>query len=837
MKNKKLKKIILPSVLGTIGISAMITTLAVSLGIKNNENKQTGANSQKVNSLLSQEYETLLENFFDQDASQAAQYAFSQKQISTAHIQDLKLAFSFFNPHRTRGYSESQKDDLSFNKRYKRTRIRSRDQMFSTMTTDWLWMLLNIDKFEFLFNPYPHDGYSRFDNEENLFLRSKQNLTTTIEQVDNHLVAKFDTDQLKKGYYYNFSGLEPDTNKIDMIRRVNTLTNNERLINKVFMLENNQLFTYIDLKNDTSLTNISLSLIDRQNKEVVLHANPENGLLSYNLTKSDLEPNKEYQIKHLYAYNDQNQKINLDQYLTVMHLNWFTVNDLTFEINNTRHERYLPFNVSYDSNISETELFEKYKDGMSATGVFEIWNENRNVLSIENPIYNLSYEVNWNYNQNNTFQHKSVFYLVFDHNKILRLTKLKDHSLFYGRLDWDLFVFDHKIDYKQLQTFAEDYEAETKKQYALAIEQRIEDWKDSVLGSVSEENEEEKRKELEEYASEKRAVFTKEFEESEFFFNTKPQILELNYRTSKALENKYPFKMYTLRSVKAGVFLDTIEPKVKEKENKEIIKIPEFLKKYDDESLNVIAKNETIEQKISKGIIDSLLNEIYDYDTLLIHDYVQQQEDPEYQKELIAQLKSYSQEYRKEYQGHLATTDKRKIFDSRTDAYSQLLSKNWYFVFTHLEHFEFLFIDWFRLPKNLDTGAEHSAAYEQRLQLADPYKSFRFGDNILEELSETDVSKAHNNDARTRELMLKKNNSLFWFNIYTKNRINDNMGIKLYPYTITFKNSKLSISISTLTSNFHLSYIHGDIRHYKIFEDKLTAQWGLPAKMLMVWKD
>ncbi|MCV3728225.1 hypothetical protein OF376_00270 [Ureaplasma miroungigenitalium] len=829
----KNKKLIIPLVLGSIAAVSSIVSLAVCLGVKQKSEEQYQTKLQKAHSLLSPEYENLIDSFFNQDTSQAAQYAFSQKQISTAHIQDLKLALSFFNPHRTKGYDDAQKGDLNFNKRYKRTRIRSRDQLFSSMTTDWLWTLLNINKFEFLFNPYGHDGYRWFKGEEELFVQNKTQIKTTIQQIDNRQIALFDTNQLPKGHFYNFIGVDQTIDKIDMVKRVYNLNNDQRLINKVYMYENDHLNLYVDIANEKINQPIYIDFKDQQNHIITQAMHQEQNFLSLDLTNTQLDKNKRYEVVSLYTIDAKNQKKYLNKYLSAMHFQAFTINDLIFQIKNTKHEEFLKFDLTHDTNLGDSELFQNYHVGDEVTGIFEIWNENNNVISINDTTYNEIYEYKWEHTPDDFYQEKSVYYMVYDHNKIMRLTKLKDdQELFYGRLDWDLFVFDHEIQHDELVNFANTFEQKTKALY----DQEFNDELQGIYDEIDEYGYTTDPDQIAKIKKNERDNLRKEFEQSNYHFNLKPRMLTYNYQVAQELQQTTPFKIYTLRSVKADIFLDTIEPKDKQVITKKETKIPEFLSKYNNHDLDVVSKNESVEQRISKEIIKSLLNEIYDYDSVLINDYVKEQNDPEYQANLIAELKAYAKEYHKKFD-QPANPEDKTIFDSRADAYSKLLSKNWYFVFTHLEHFEFLFVDWFKLPTNLDTGAHHSEEYLTNLSLSAPYKPFRFGDHIYEELKETDVSKAHNSDALSRELMLKKNNSLFWFNIYTKNKINNNMGIKLYPYTLTFKSSKLSISISTLTNNFHLSYIHGDQRHYDIFEKKLVKQYGLPAKMVMVWKD
>ncbi|MCV3753962.1 aromatic motif membrane protein [Ureaplasma zalophigenitalium] len=828
----KNKKIIIPLVLGSIIGLSSILSLSISLGIKHKKKNNQKVDLQKYNTLLSPQYDNLINSFFNQDSSQAAQYAFSQKQISASHIQDLKLALSFFNPHRTKGYDEEQKGDLNFNKRYKRTRIRSRDQLFSSMTTDWLWTLLNINNFEFLFNPYGHDSYRYFYGEQDLFVKNKKEIKSTVQLVNNRNIASFNINELPKGHFYNFVGIDKDIEKIDMVRRVYNLKNDERLINKIFIYENDHLNLYVDLQQEQIHHDVYVDFKDQQNKVIPQRMQLNNHLLSLDLTSTPLEKNKRYEISNLYTFNDQNEKVFLNKYLSVMHYQAFTINDLVFQMKNTKHQAVLKFDLTHDTNLSNSELFKKFSPGTQVTGVFEIWNENNNVISINNTSFNEIYEYKWAQSKDNFYQEKSVYYLVYDHNKILRLTKLKDEQeLFYGRLDWDLFVFDHEIKKDELVKFANIFEEKTKAAIDQEFQAEIADIYQEIESNLNPNN-------LAKIAKHKKIEYQnllKEFDQSNYYFNLKPRMLKYNHQVAQELQKTIPFKIYSLRSVKADVFLNTIEGKEKTIISKKESKIPEFLEKYNDHELDVVSKNESVEQRISNEIIKSLLNEIYNFDSVLINDYVNEQNDPKYQAQLISQLKQFASEYHKKFDKTAQVSDKT-IFDARADAYSQLLSKNWYFVFTHLDKFEFIFIDWFKLPTNTDTGSHHSQEYLTTLSLTEPYKPFRFGDNIFEELKETDVSKAHNSNTLSRELMLKKNNSLFWFNIYTKNKENDKVGIKLYPYSLTFKSSKLSISISTLTNNFHLSYIHGDQRHYDIFEKKLVKQYGLPAKMLMVWK-
>lgn len=807
---------------GIVTSAVLATTLSANKNLAKQEIKNNTQNEELETSLhfnKQTKVKELLSSFFDQDEDEVDQFVFSQNQIQEQQLSELKSALTYYHPHRTKGLTDYVEGQLKLNVRYKRTRLRSRDFLFRNITSNWYWMLKNISNLEFMLWPYEHDKFRKNEHEQISFVNPKYKFKAKLNHLNQ---IEFDTSLLPKGYAYEYVGYNPLTDR-GIIESVFAKTLDNRAFNKVTELVDNQLMMYVQMGSNYTNQIVKLVLKDENDNFVEVQTTTDsNGLASFNLEG----------INRWRNYTVQNIKLS-DGTLTQIGLTNY--HKLTLNLNN---EKMRLTQTKKDSKVVfETHKFVDTSDqikGINHNEVelnFIIRNEDDHIIKIKDPIIQDFYLYKYPQTSRTIFKTKEVYYIKYDDNKLIRLIKLKRGEQKLARLDYDLLVFNEPI--KDIKEVADIFEKsiidQDQKEYDQQKEKEVAKLKKELDANV-----------LQELIQKRTLDFNYKFEQSNFNVAIFPRVLKYNYQAWLDLNKKFSgVKIYTLKSVDGQAFLRSLKAKkIKEENNNKPLKYPEFIKPFVDDKINIKDNAETVQERRSKEILKILLNQIFKSD-LEIKDYVDSQTLPNKTAEIEAQLQKFALQYRNlRSQGNKESIIAQ--LNEHTNEYNRFLSKNWYYLLTNLHKFRFNFIDWFKLPPYTEGGknARHTPKYLETLERQKPYDDYVFNDSLLDDIRESDVSKVHKTTNDNAEYFIVKGNAMFWIRVYAEAIPGHDVGIEILPYVLQFKpkDVRAKISVPIITNIFHLSFIHGDQKYYQVFEDKITAQYGYPAKMLMVFK-
>lgn len=827
IKNKLLFKTLISAtaiVAGIAAIAAPIASLKNQVQTKshldqNNDLKRKEEIERNLAFRSQENVNYILNEFFENDDLQSAadaieDYIFLENQISIQRITEMKLTLSFYNPHRTFNLTDELVTvGVGDGLQYSKTKKRSRDVLLSNLTTNWYWVLQNINYLEFAFNPYKHDAYRKIPKESFLYYpeKSRIEIPTEYKQETKKVIAK--TSNLKKGYVYQWVGIN-DPIDLNGLRYIYTKAQiNERLINKLHEVnpKDNHLYVNVDLKENMSNQNIKAVFINQKTNETInLNATSDaSGLVSFDLETLGLRD--EFIFSKL--LNAKNEDIS--HLLTNYHKLPFVRGDVIYTLKNN----LIPENI-------EVQLKPNEEYTLNTKLVFVPYLEKNNIFKTKDNVIKQVYKVNVESKPDDYYQKKEVFYLQFGDNAIIRLLKFRLGDRILGRLDYDFFVFREPI--KDLESISQKIEDSIQKKYK--------EFYNNQKGETSSEL----------LKGQKESHY---WEEANFDVGKRPAWQTFNPLVVEELKKEYDVDLYTLRSVDSNVLVQSIEDKDDEEEEKlkrAAINAPDYAKKFIDPELNVRDNKETPAQKKSRGFLERLLETAYP-DEIERLEYRQKQDSEEYQNTyIIPKLKEYARILGQQttYSPQLASKFDEYVTKETPDNiyadYARFISENWYFVFKNIEKFRFQFMLWFRLPDSVNQfdktqKATHSYDYLKRIGSKKPWGDYAVTSNVIDELDESDVSKEHN-IGENKEYFIVKDKAMINLKYFGEGP-NAHLGLRIRPYGIVFQESRLKPSVSIITNVFHLSYIHGDPKYYTIFEEELTNQFGIPAKMLMVWKD
>lgn len=812
---------------GIVGASiitsaVLATTLSANKQTANETVEQSSEESELDKSLHFNKQikvKELLSSFFDQDEDEVDQFVFGQNQIQEQQLSELKSALTYYHPHRTKGLTDYVEGQLKLNVRYKRTRLRSRDFLFRNITSNWYWMLKNANNLEFMLWPYEHNNFRKNDLEQSSFINSKYKFKAKINEKNE---IEFDTSLLPKGYAYEYVGYNPLTDR-GIIESVYSKTLDNRAFNKVTELVNKELVMHVQMGANYANKSVDLVLKDQQNNYVEVNTTTDSsGLASFNL--ESISPWANYTVAHIKLSDGSTTDAGLSNY-----------HKLTLNLNN---EKMRLEQAKKDSKVTFNVLTKELEDKKTPIGIdstkreaeihFIIRNEDDHITKIKNPVIEDFYLYKYPASSRTIFSSKEVYYIKYDGNKLIRLIKLKRGQQKLARLDYDLLVFKEPI--QDIKAVADVFEKSIIDQDEKEYQVEKEEFQKKLK----------KDTEIDELIRRRTLDFNYNFEQSNFNVANFPRVLKYNFHAWRELDKKFSgVKIYTLKSVDGQAFLRSIQAKkYVDDDNKKPIKYPEFVKPFVDEKINIKDNSETVQERRSKEILKVLLRQVFKSD-LDIKDYVDSQTLPEKTKEIEAELRRFAERYRN--LRTQANADARiSELDNYQNEYNRFLSKNWYFLLTNLHNFDFSFIDWFKLPEFHEGNkhARHTQQYLEKLDRLKRYEGFRFNDSLLDDIRESDVSKVHKTTNDNVEYFIVKNNVMFWVRVYAEAIPGHDVGIEILPYVIQFKpkDVRAKISVPIITNVFHLSFIHGDQKFYEVFEDKITAQYGYPAKMLMLYR-
>lgn len=238
---------------------------------------------------------------------------------------------------------------------------------------------------------------------------------------------------------------------------------------------------------------------------------------------------------------------------------------------------------------------------------------------------------------------------------------------------------------------------------------------------------------------------------------------------------------------------------------------------------DVVNKKENPAIEVTKKIINDLLKQVYRDNDVEKINFLDQQQNKEYQKNIFLKIKELS----KKWNSKLNNTEKENI----ANQLNQIYEKNWYIVLTNINKFNLRFYEWLLFDKpeflsQIRADGKHSKEYLNSLKSEKKPDNVPIINNYLRELKEGDESGELSN---MNMLYLKKDSMIFRFRVVdtlTKPKI------KLTCFVWYFSKFK-NISINLISDIVHSAYIHGVQEGFNRFENDMANRYGKPAKMIM----
>lgn len=311
----------------------------------------------------------------------------------------------------------------------------------------------------------------------------------------------------------------------------------------------------------------------------------------------------------------------------------------------------------------------------------------------------------------------------------------------------------------------------------------------------------------------------KQINQSNFFTNITSNIAELN--------TNFKFAKYSLASIDLDVPIQNLQNSNKNKGNTNSNSSKkdyyyQFYKKYIDPNLNVTTDKETPDERATKSIFKDILNLAWGHNEAGKVEFLNQQNNPEYVKNLEQEWKKISD--------NLGTPN--NINEDSFELYKNFVKENWYFILKRIGKLELIFKNWYSFPDQEYNGQKiaHSAAFKEKVADESPISDvIIYANPYLESISEGDTSRLSD---KFKDLYILKQNSLINIRIDT----HDNKPrVTLNPLILYFQKPKNKISVKVLTEIFHQALYHYSQEAYNSFENDFVKKfrYGLPAQMVL----
>lgn len=189
--------------------TAMVITsivLLTSFNYKNTKQKNINTNSSYItseNKFIQNSTIKHLLNSYSKNENEQQDYYHSQFNLQFNQEQQLKYSLIWSDPIRsTQEYKDSQR----------KTRTDASNNILNTLNKNWFWYLYNINKMQFLFNPYGRYT-TTYQNEKEDFLKQKEDNKSFLQQISDNEIQKvyfvklqqYNGDIYKNKYVYYLS--------------------------------------------------------------------------------------------------------------------------------------------------------------------------------------------------------------------------------------------------------------------------------------------------------------------------------------------------------------------------------------------------------------------------------------------------------------------------------------------------------------------------------------------------------------------------------------------------------------------------------------------------------
>ncbi|WP_427902743.1 aromatic motif membrane protein [Metamycoplasma alkalescens] len=166
-----------------------IPIIAISCKKKNQDQNQTNESAENKEKFEQNQHINKLLDFFSNNQKEKKEiYLSQQKNKSDSKFNELKAAF-VYEPIIVQ-------DSISGATEYELIIRNSRNVIKNTLENDWYWVLNNIKKFEFVYNPY-EDAYKAFKNEKEWFKKTNDTFKSIITKINNKFPNSLIEKELK----------------------------------------------------------------------------------------------------------------------------------------------------------------------------------------------------------------------------------------------------------------------------------------------------------------------------------------------------------------------------------------------------------------------------------------------------------------------------------------------------------------------------------------------------------------------------------------------------------------------------------------------------------------
>lgn len=326
-------------------------------------------------------------------------------------------------------------------------------------------------------------------------------------------------------------------------------------------------------------------------------------------------------------------------------------------------------------------------------------------------------------------------------------------------------------------------------------------------------------KQVDQLATQDFVAEKKQINESNFFTDITSDIAQLN--------TSFEFAKYSLASIDIEPIQQSFQKHNKNNPNTHLNRSQndyyyQFFKKYIDPSLNVTTNEETPDERETKNIFNYILELAWGHNEAGKVEFLNQQNNPEHIEQLEKKWKKISD----------SLGSSENIDPDTYKLYESFVRENWYFILQRIGKLELVFKNWFSFPDKEYNGqiVSHSKEFKKEVAEKDPIPgAIVYANSNLESISEGDTSKLADN---FRDLYILKQNSLINIRIDTAG---DNPKITLNPLILYFQKPRSKISVKVLTEIFHQALYHYSQKAYDSFEKDFVKKfrYGLPAQMVL----
>lgn len=692
-------------------------------------------------------------------------------------LEELKYSFSFVNPA------------VFVNDRFydsKLTIVFSKNNILRNFTKNWVFILQNIDKFYFVYNPYK-GKYISFKDEDKDF----NNTTNKFITFDSNNFQFYKFKQFPKSDYYT----------------------NEYVYYLVY--DNNKIIKLWTFEKD----NVILARLDF---EVLVFDKPITSLGQF---LSELEEESKN-----FEQNNLNKKIKAEQAL------------LTPSESNPTYKPVL-FDDRDNINTNKGSDGGDGNDSGSGTG-----SSSNNNSGSTNQKDTTKKDTNSSDSNEEDIKDEDIDDAFFDSKEWEEFTKNKDNlnspDLQKKKIElykkWKKEHPNGSNSDNQDTDISSEADSSTKsnnsqnstenEEESSSSDQNNTDDDDDVFNPDSKLTLEEK---LEKIKEQQTIEFNKQATQRE---KAKYDVFKDSYYLTllsslDSLEQKWSYKRFAFRDVVTSV-IQLKRNVVNQPQNpttEQIQQTTDF-DKFINHNKDVLNKNETIEEKTTQNVYEVIKKAAYNQNNLAWETFLKTQEGKENEERILKELKELQKQLPKNIKNF--SKEHKDIFDKLEKFYSD----NWLFILQNLDKFQIKFSNWYYFPEQFNTvekvKVHHSQKFLDELNSLDDAGDYYFVNNNLESIHVGDASVQ---STTYKDFYIVKNNAL----INIKVVLNDGKSaVTFNPLIYYFPKARTKLSVKILTEIFHQALYHQIQRFYDAFENDFIHKhrYGFVAQMLLELK-